>query len=121
MKYLRVPMIILASLHLAFAGLTGMVGLFADGGTVPERILASVVHPVAAILLLVAVASSKSLSKGLRGFTLALLLFGIAADLVLALLIGQGAIKGDWSLALVFAVVPTIGLVYLTTPTTKTV
>lgn len=119
MKNLRIPMIILASLHLVFSGLTGMVGLFADAGTVPERILVSVVHPVAAILLLVAVASSKPLSKGLRGFTLALLLFGIAADLVLALLIGQGAVKGDWSLPLVFAVVPTIGLVYLTAPATK--
>ena len=34
MKNLRVPMIILAALHLAFTAFTAMVGMFADGGTI---------------------------------------------------------------------------------------
>lgn len=113
MKSLRVPMIVLAVLHLAFAALTALVGAFADGGTIPERILVSLVHPVAAILLLVAVVPSKPVRRGLRVTTLALLLVAIAADIVLAVLIGQGAVKGDWSLPLVFAVVPVIGVAYL--------
>ena len=113
-------MIILAAIHLAFSGFTAMVGAFADAGTVPERILVSLIHPVAAILLLVAVSSSKPLTRGLRGTTLALLLIGIVGDLVLAVLIGQGVVKGDWALPLVFAVVPVLGLAYMRAPATKT-
>ena len=51
-----------------------MVGAFADGGTIPERIVVSLVHPAAAILLLIAVSFSKPISTGLRKFTLVLLL-----------------------------------------------
>ena len=62
---LRVPMIILAVLYLAFSVFTALVGAFADGGTIPERILVSLVHPAAAILLLLAVvSSSKPISTG---------------------------------------------------------
>ena len=42
---LRVPMIILAVLYLAFSVFTAGVGAFADGGTIPERILISLIHP----------------------------------------------------------------------------
>ena len=52
---LRVPMIILAALYLAFSAFTAVAGTFAGGGTIPERILLSLVHPAAAILLLLAV------------------------------------------------------------------
>ncbi len=45
---LRVPMIILAVLYLAFSVFTAGVGAFADGGTIPERILISLIHPTAA-------------------------------------------------------------------------
>ena len=111
---LRVPMIILAVLYLAFSAFTALVGAFANGGTIPERILVSLIHPIAAILLLVAVVSfSKPISTGLHRFTLVLLLVAIAADLVLAVLIGVGVVKGDWPLPLVFAVVPVIGVAYL--------
>ena len=44
---------------------------------------------------------------------LVLLLVAIAADLVLAVLIGLGVVKGDWFLPLVFAVVPVVGVAYL--------
>ena len=71
------------------------------------------VHPAAAILLLIAVSFSKPISTGLRKFTLVLLLVAIAADLVLAVLIGLGVVKGDWFLPLVFAVVPVVGVAYL--------
>ena len=114
MKHMRTPMIILAAIHVAFTVFTAMVGAFADGGSIPERILVSLVHPVAAILLLVAVSSSKPFAR-LRRATLAVVLIAVAADIVLAVLIGQGAVKGDWGLPLVFAVVPVLGLAYMLT------
>ena len=80
---MRVPMVILAALNLAFAGLTALVGTFADGGTIPERILVSLVHPAAAILLLVVVVSSKPLTNRLKKITLALLAISIVSDIVL--------------------------------------
>ena len=119
MKHMRVPMIILAALHLAFTALTAMVGMFADGATIPERILVSLVHPAGAVLLLVALALSKPLTRGFRRSVLGVLLVGIAGDLVLAALIGQGVVKGDWSLPLVFAIVPLIGVAYLAAGATK--
>ncbi|MDE0268272.1 MAG: hypothetical protein OXI96_04440 [Acidimicrobiaceae bacterium] len=116
MKILRVLMTILVVPHLVFACLTALVGGFADGGTIPERILLSLVHPLAAVFLLVAVVSSKPLKKEMKWITLALLSVNILGDIVVAVLIGQGVIKGDWSLPLVFAIVPLIGAVYITTP-----
>ena len=42
-------------IHAAFAGLTAMVGAFADGGDVWQRLLVSLLHPLggAGVLLLV--------------------------------------------------------------------
>lgn len=115
MRNLRIPMIILAAIHVAFTGLTAVVGTFSGEGTIFERLLVSLIHPVAAILLLVVVSSSKALARKLLGATLALLLVAVAADIALAVLIGQGAVKGDWALPLVFAVVPVLGLAYILT------
>jgi len=111
---LRTMMTILAVVHLLFTGLTALVGSFADGATIPERVLVSLVHPAAAILLLVAVIGGGRASRGLRSFTLALLLIGIAGDIVVAALIGLDVLKGQWLLALLFALVPAVGVVYLT-------
>ena len=112
---MRVPMIILAALHLAFALLVAATASFANGGTIPERILLSLVHPIAAILLLVVVVSSKPLTSRLKlkRITLTLLSVNIVGDIVIGGLIGQGVLKGDWFLPLVFAIVPLIGLAYL--------
>ena len=42
----------------------------------------------------------------------ALLTANVIADLGLAQLIAAGRVRGDWGLALAFAVVPVIGVVY---------
>ena len=42
-----------------------------------------------------------------------LLTVNIVGDIVMGTLIGQGVVKGDWSLPLVFAIVPLIGIAYL--------
>ncbi len=63
---------------------------------------------------------SKPISTGRRKFTLVLLVVAIAADLVLAILIGLDVVKGDWPLPLAFAVIPVIGIAYLAAPGAKT-
>ena len=113
MTGLRVVMTILASLHLGWSALTALVANFADGGSVPERLLLSAVHPLAAVLLLYAVVSSGRPSQLIRITTLAMLSVSIVGDVLVAVLISQGTLRGDWSLPLTFAVVPVIGLLYI--------
>ena len=113
MKALRVVMIVLASAHLGWSTLTALVAGFADGGSIPERLLAGVVHPVAALLLVYAVVSSEEPGLWPWRITMTMLPVSIGGDIVIAVLIGQGVLRGDWSLPLTFAVVPAIGFVYL--------
>ncbi|MDE0138596.1 MAG: hypothetical protein OXM57_08675 [bacterium] len=113
MKGLRVAMAILASLHLGWSALVALGASFADGGSVPERLLLSAVHPLAAILLLYVVVSSERITPLIWRTTVALLSVGIVGDILAAVLIGQGTLRGDWPLPLTFTVVPVIGLVYI--------
>ena len=113
MKGLRVAMVVLASLHLGWSALIALVANFADGGSAPERLLLGAVHPLAAVLLLYAMVSSERLSPLIRHTTVAMLSLSIAGDIVVAVLIGQGTLRGDWPLPLTFTVVPLIGLVYI--------
>ena len=104
-------MLVLAVIHALFAGFTALVGAFADGGDVWQRLVVVLVHPLggAGVLLLVFV------PRLTRTATLAiavLLLANVIADLAFAQRIVSGAVKGDWELALAFAVVPVIGIVY---------
>ena len=111
MKYLRVPMLALAVVQAVVAGLTAMVGLFADGGDVWERLVIVVLHPLAAAGLLLLVLS-RQLTAPVALAIAALLLAAVAVDLSLALAIARGAVKGDWELPAAFAVIPALGLVY---------
>lgn len=113
MKGFRIAMIILASAHLAWSALIALAASFADGGSIPERLLLSAVHPLAAILLLYVVVSSERLSPLIRRTTVAMLSVSIGGDILAAVLIGQGTWRGDWPLPLTFTVVPVIGLVYI--------
>lgn len=111
MSRFRIPALGLAVLHAMFAGLTAPVGLFADGGDLWQRLVLVLLHPLGAagVLLLV-------LRSGLARTTIvgvaALLLVNVVADVTLARMIATGAVRGDWELAAVFAVVPAIGIVY---------
>ena len=111
MKHLRTSMLVLAILQAVFAGLTAMVGLFADGGDVWSRLLIVVLHPAAAAGLLFLVLSPR-LTAPLTLAIAALLLATVAADLAFALAIARGAVKGDWGLPVAFAVIPALGVVY---------
>ena len=114
MALFRILMPVLAVLHVLFVALTATVGAFADGGSIAERLLLVLVHPLSAVGLLVMVFVG-SLPVTVLRVIVALLIVNVAADLILALLIAVGSVKGDWELALVFAVVPAIGIVYALT------
>ena len=111
MAMFRILMLVLAVLQVAFTVFTALVGSFADGGSLGERLVLVFVHPLAAIGLLVLVTQPQLSLRGIRVVT-ALLAVNVAADVVLALLIAGGTVQGDWELPLVFAVIPAIGVVY---------
>ncbi|MCY4449619.1 MAG: hypothetical protein OXE02_12345 [Chloroflexi bacterium] len=111
MTVFRMVMLILAVLQMAFAALTAFVGSFADGGSLGERMVLVLVHPLAAIGLLVLVTQPQLSLRGTRVVT-ALLVVNVAADVVIALLIAGGTVKGDWELPLMFAAIPALGIVY---------
>ena len=98
-------MLVLAVIHALFTGFTALVGAFADGGDVWQRLVVVLVHPLggAGVLLLVFV---PRLTRTATLAIAALLLANVIADLAFAQRIVAGAVKGDWELALAFAVVP---------------
>ncbi len=104
-------MLVLAVAQAAFAGLTAMVGAFADGGDIWLRLVVVLLHPLCAAGLLLLVLSPRLTRVKMLAIA-ALLLATVAVDLSLALAIGRGAIKGDWELPVVFAVIPALGVVY---------
>ena len=108
---MRVLIIVLAVIQFLFAGLTGTVGGFADGGELWERAVLMGIHPLAAIGLLVMAFVPRLKTGGIR-VVQALLVINIIADVTLAALIYTGASKGDWWLPLLFSVIPVVGLGY---------
>ena len=108
---MRILMIVLAVVQFLLAGLTGAVGSFADGGEAWERAVLMVVHPAAAIGLLVLAVVPRLKPGGVR-IVQGLLAINIIADVILAGLIYTGVTRGDWWLPLLFAVIPVIGLGY---------
>ena len=111
MTLLRILLSILAVIHALFAGLTALVGAFADGGGVWERLLLMLLHPLGAAGVLLLVLAPR-LTRNATLCAAALLLVIVIADLALAQRIAAGAVKGDWELALIFSVVPAISIVY---------
>ncbi len=105
-------MLVLAALQLAFCSLTALVGLFADGGDIWQRLLLVAVHPLAAAGLLAAVALPGLWTRAL-GLVMVLLLINVGGDVAVSALIAGGSIKGDWWLSLVFSAVPIAGIAYL--------
>ena len=107
----RIPVLVLAVIHAFFAGFTALVGAFANGGDVWQRLLVVLLHPLGASgLLLLLLAPRLAATRILAAA--AVLAANVAADLVLAQRIAAGTVRGDWELAVAFAVVPAIGIVY---------
>lgn len=104
-------MLVLAIVYAGLAMLTAAVGSFADGGDVWSRLVLVLLHPLAAGGLLLLVLRSTA-SRMLVAAIAALLLATVAADLSLAATIASGAMKGDWALPVIFAVIPALGGLY---------
>ena len=111
MTRFRIPFLILAVLQLVLAAFTALVGAFADGGDVGSRLLLVVVHPLAAIGMVLLLSLRRPATRLVAGVAV-LLLVNVAADLFVALLIGVGVIKGDWWLLPIFAAIPAVGAAY---------
>ena len=108
---MRIAMLVLAFIYAALAMLTAAVGSFADGGDIWSRLVLVLLHPLAAgalFLLLLRTTASRTLVLAVA----ALLLATVAADLSLAAAIAGGAMKGDWELPVIFAVIPALGVLY---------
>ncbi len=111
MSIFRILLLILAVIHTLFAGFTALVGAFASGGGVWERLLVVLLHPLGAAGVLLLVLAPR-LTRIATLAIAALLLVIVIADLALAQRIAAGAVKGDWELVLVFSVVPVISIAY---------
>ncbi len=111
MTSFRISVTVLAVIHAAFVGLTSMVGAFANGGDVWQRLLLIFLHPLGAAGVLLLVLRPRLTTKTILAL-LALLTANVIADLGLARLIAAGSVRGDWELAIAFSVVPAIGIVY---------
>ncbi len=107
----RMAVRVLAVMHAVFVGFTAMAGAFADGGDVWQRLLVVLLHPLGAVGVLVLVLRPRLATTTILALA-ALLTANVIADLVLAQLIAAGRVLGESGLALAFAVVPVIGVVY---------
>ena len=111
MTIFRTSVTVLAVIHAAFVGLTSLVGAFADGGDVWQRLLLILLHPLGAAGVLLLVLRPPLARTSILALV-ALLTANVIADLGLAQLMAAGSVRGDWELALAFSVVPAIGIIY---------
>ena len=111
MTSFRMSVTVLAVMHAVFAGFTALVGAFANGGDVWQRLLVVLLHPLGAAGVLVLVLRPRLATTTILTLA-ALLTVNVIADLGLAQLMAAGRVRGDWELALAFSVVPVIGVVY---------
>ena len=111
MTSFRMSVTVLAMMHALFAGFTALVGAFANGGDVWQRLLVVLLHPLGAAGVLVLVLRPRLATTTILALA-TLLTVNVVADLGLAQLMAAGRVRGDWELALAFSVVPVIGVVY---------
>ena len=111
MARFRITVTVLAVIHTVFAGFTALVGAFANGGDVWQRLLVVLLHPLGAAGVLLLVLRPRLLTPTILA-AVALLTANVIADLGLAQLMAAGSVRGDWELALAFSVVPAIGIIY---------
>ena len=112
MATFRRVVFVLAVAQMGVAVLLALVGSFADGGTMWERLLLVVLHPLAALSLLFLLSAPRA-GVPVIAIVASLLTATVVADIALSWSIAQGTLKGDWELPLVLAVLPGIGLIYV--------
>ena len=107
----RIFLRVLVLPHALFVAFTALVGAFADGGQLWQRLLVVVLHPVGAVAVLLLVFRSGLVVASIRPITAFLAAIGVA-DLLVARSIAAGAVRGDWELFAGFSVVPALGVAY---------
>ncbi len=107
----RIVLMVLAVINLLIAGFGALVGNFADGGDFYSRLILTFLHPISALSVMALVLTPR-LPVGIVIALTAIFVVNIAADSTLAVLIASGNMKGDWSLPLLFSVVPAIAIIY---------
>ena len=107
----RIAVGVLGVIHALFAGFTALVGAFANGGDVWQRLLLVLLHPLGAAAVLLLVLRPRLAAPRVLG-AVAFLTLTVIADLRMAQLIAAGAVRGDWELAVAFSVVPAVGIAY---------
>ncbi len=101
-----------AVMHTVIVAFVALVANFADGGQWWERLVLSVLQPVAAIFMLALVMQSAPSARLVKATTAALIV-QVVASVGVAVAIATGVTRGDWFLPLIFAVVPLIVLSYI--------
>ncbi len=102
---------VLAVLQIVIVLFVALVASFADGGQWWDRLVLSLLQPVAAILILVLVMQPAPSVRLVRA-TSWILAVQVVASVALSATILTGVSQGDWYLPLIFAVVPLVVLSY---------
>ena len=112
MKILRIVMIALAVAQLGLAALGLLGAMFADGGTLFDRIFLAIAVPAASAVFL-ALAVMERPQAFVTWVGLGLMAVAVVYGGLMSILIASGEINGDWQIPLVFIAILCLGLVYL--------
>ena len=93
MTSFRISVTVLAVIHAVFAGFTALVGAFANGGDVWQRLLVVLLHPLGAAGLLLLVLRPRLATTKILAM-MALLTANVIADLWVAQMISAGSVRG---------------------------
>ena len=110
MKIAGYVILALAVIHLAYAVVSGVTLSLGEDASAWEVFLHLVLHPIAALALVIMLLKPSALEVGWSRIVIGLLLAAsIAGDVHVFLEVGD---KGQSMLALVYALVPLVGLIY---------
>ena len=95
MTSFRMSVTVLAVMHAVFVGFTALVGAFANGGDVWQRLLVVLLHPLGAAGVLVLVLRPRLATTTILALA-TLLTVNVIADLGLAQLMAACGVIGNW-------------------------
>ena len=113
MKIIGYVILALAVVHLVYAVVGGVTYSLGEGVGAWEIFLHLVLHPIAALALVVMLLKPDTLDHGLSRIVIGLLLAAsIAGDMHVFLEIVEDGFTGQSAFALFYAIVPLVGLIY---------
>ena len=113
MKIAGYVILTLAVIHLVYAISGGVIFSLGEDASAWEVFLHLVLHPIAALALVVMLLKPSALDAGWSRVVIGLLLAAsVAGDVHVLLEVGDDGFNGQSALALVYALVPLVGLIY---------